>query len=542
MNMFTTDFNVTESMVEAFASITGDRSALHMNTEFARRSRYRQRLVHGMLPIASLALIQDNWLKGSIRFTELNARFLKPLRLEDRVRLHVEISPHQKGIHEFRATWQRLPAHTTISEATGSFRIVLSGDVKESSQEIASFIPRLCEEALVELDQGFEALDGRCESFTWRLRNGAVDALVQDVIRPMREESSGSICPNLIATLMMSPLVGMRLPGRRATFLGFKLKFNADIVGEGPYELAAKVQKVLPAAELMKASIEILHGLESVATGHVDVMVNAPYSQMPGCLDLTANSVDIGLKGKVIVVVGASRGIGETSAKLLALLGARVTLTYHRGREDADKIVADIREHGGVAHCAACDVRDDAQVASLMRAVEERDGRIDVLVNCAVHDFSPMAASDCRWEDFLLELEVSLKGLHTTCQTVIPIMQKTGRGKIINFSSVATSVPVAGQSRYITAKSAVEGYSISLARELAACNIQVNLVIPSMTETDLIASIPSNYRGRLSSTRAMPRHVSPAEVAQAVAFLASEWSNAMSGQAIVLNLAEPPFA
>jgi len=101
---------------------------------------------------------------------------------------------------------------------------------------------------------------------------------------------------------------------------------------------------------------------------------------------------------------------------------------------------------------------------------------------------------------------------------------------------------VRGQSRYITAKSAVEGYTRSLAVELLKENIQVNMVVPAMTETDLIAAIPSDFVRRMAGARGMGRHVRPIEVAQAMVYLASPWADALSGQALVLNLGEPPFA
>ncbi len=121
-------------------------------------------------------------------------------------------------------------------------------------------------------------------------------------------------------------------------------------------------------------------------------------------------------------------------------------------------------------------------------------------------------------------------------------MKAAGGGRIINVSSIATDQPVKGQARYITAKSAVEGYTKSLAIELARDNIQANLVVPAMTETDLLASIPSDFVRRIGSARAMRRNLQPIEVAQAMVYLASDWAKGMSGQRLVLNLGEAPFA
>ncbi|MEX0729868.1 MAG: SDR family oxidoreductase [Aquisalimonadaceae bacterium] len=526
------------SLVDAFAALTGDRSSLHVDDAVARRSRYRRRVAHGMLPLASLAMIQLEHPQGHIRFQRLKGRFLRPLWPGEQVSMRIEIAPAEGDLRTFSATLVKLSDASILTRVTGAYRVVSAPGAPSRAESAAS---GFCDETLVELDQGMDALEGRRESLRWRPHDAALTAFAVEILGPMGVELAVPPCPNLIATLMMSPLVGMRLPGRRATFLSFDLAFKSDISMATGCEITGTVTHRQPAADLMKADVEVRDGVDTVATGALETLVNPPPSRMPSCAELSASALDLGLTGKVAVVVGGSRGIGETTAKLLALLGARVTLTYFRGRNDAERIVAEIREHGGVADCALCDVRDETQVSALMREIAEREGGIDILVNCAVHDFSPMPAMDARWDDYLAELEVSVKGYHATCRGAVPVMRKAGRGKIINFSSVAVRIPVSGQSRYITAKSAVEGYTRSLAQELAGSNIQVNLVIPGMTETDLVAAIPTTYRDRLSAARASGRHVGPAEVAQAVAFLSSQWSNAMTGQAVVLNLGEPPF-
>ena len=122
------------------------------------------------------------------------------------------------------------------------------------------------------------------------------------------------------------------------------------------------------------------------------------------------------------------------------------------------------------------------------------------------------------------------------------LFKNNGGGKIINLSTVAVDNPVAGQSRYITAKSAVTGYTKSLAKELMKFNIQANLVVPNMTDTDLVSVLPSMYKDKIAESRPYGRHVYPVEVAQSIVFLASNWSDAITGQKLVLNLGEPPFA
>jgi len=252
--------------------------------------------------------------------------------------------------------------------------------------------------------------------------------------------------------------------------------------------------------------------------------------------------MDFGLAGKVALVTGASRGIGETTAKLFAMYGVKTVVCYFRGKADAQAIIKDITTAGGGAIAVQCDLTDDAQVVSMIQLVSKNYGDINILVNNAVREFTPKDVLELDWNDYLREMEVSIKGMHACCKAVIPMFKKAGQGKIINLSTIAVANPVSGQSRYITAKSAVEGYTKSLAVELAPFNIQANLVVPNMTDTDLISVIPALFRDRIAKERVTQRHIQPVEVAQCIVYLASSWADAMNGQKIVLNLGEPPFA
>ena len=168
-------------------------------------------------------------------------------------------------------------------------------------------------------------------------------------------------------------------------------------------------------------------------------------------------------------------------------------------------------------------------------------GDIDILVNNAIGEFQPRPATDVTWEDFLEELEVSVKGMHSCCRQVIAGMRVRNQGKIINIGSAITDAPAPSQAKYITIKSAIVGYTRSLAVELAPDGIQVNLVSPQMVETSLIATLPPTLVKKLGEETAAGRLLQPIEVAQAILFLASSWSNAMSGERLLLNQGQAPF-
>jgi 3-oxoacyl-[acyl-carrier protein] reductase len=454
-----------------------------------------------------------------------------PLGLE--LRLTVTPGEPADGLVPVEAVWMAVADGRVVLTLTGAVALV-----EGAAPAGGEGAPCLLLEPTAELDRGPEALADVREALGFRVGGAALAA----VARLAGLEPGLPVCPNLAATLLLSTLVGMRLPGRRATFTGFALDFARDLaVGEAAV-LEGTVTKVSAAAETLIAAVRIEAGGDEVAAGEIRALVNPPPRRMPGAMEIRQRHLDLGLAGKTVVVIGASRGIGETAAKLFAMHGAVVVVHYFRGEADAEAIVADIEAAGGRAHALGCDIRDEAAVTAFFAAVAEATGGVDVLVNNAVMDFTPQPLAGLAWGDIARELDVSLKGLHACCRAAIPLMQARGGGKIVNVSSIATDQPVKGQAKYITAKSAVEGYTKSLAVELARDDIQVNLVVPAMTETDLLASIPSDFIRRIGSARAARRNLRPIEVAQAMVYLASGWAGGLSGQKLVLNLGEPPFA
>lgn len=534
-NAISVTFTVTQEMVDAFAELSGDYNSMHMNPEVARKSRYRQRVVHGMLPFSFLQLLNRVFDAG-VEFTKLNTRFRKPIFIGDTLTMEVGFS-ESGGEKSYEAVWSKKDDDSVVIKSSGAFRLYRESG--ETGDGPGGFLRSDLDEA----KHLIKDLDQKEERLAFRVSNEAKRDYSVRIFQAGLEDDSVDIKPgnNLVAVLMLSTLVGMRLPGRYAIFTRFDIELSEDVRPGQDVELVGQVTKASEATELMEAAIS-LEGDETLATGRIEVALNPPPKTMLSSEQIRKDFSHLNLTGKVVVITGASRGIGETTAKLLAALGAKVVVNYYRGEADAQAIVQDIQSGGADALALQCDVTDDESVKDMINRAMNAFGRLDILVNNAVRDFSPKNITELEWSDFVGEFDVSIKGLHACCREVIPIFKQNGGGKIINLSTVAVDNPVAGQSRYITAKSAVVGYTKSLAKELLKFNIQANLVVPNMTDTDLVSVLPTMYRDKIAQSRPYGRHVQPIEVAQSIAFLASSWSDAITGQKIVLNLGEPPFA
>lgn len=236
------------------------------------------------------------------------------------------------------------------------------------------------------------------------------------------------------------------------------------------------------------------------------------------------------LKGKVAVVTGASRGIGKAIALCLAEGEADLVVTATT-IESARKVAAEVGKLGRKALPLAVDVADFHQAEELVKASLAEFPRLDVLVNNAgiTKDNLLIRMNQQQWDDVI---EVNLKGTFNCIRAATKTLMKQRQGKIINITSVVGIMGNAGQANYCASKAGVIGLTKSVARELAGRNIQVNAVAPGFIATDMTEALPEEVRENLNTAIPLARIGQPSEVAAAVAFLASDESNYITGQVI----------
>ena len=243
------------------------------------------------------------------------------------------------------------------------------------------------------------------------------------------------------------------------------------------------------------------------------------------------------LDGKAALITGAGAGIGEATAKLFAQQGASVAV-YDRDASDAEGVATAIRAAGGSAFAVAGDVRDDQMVKSAVDRADAEFGGIHILVNNA--GIYPRAAliemSDAQWDEVL---DINLKGVFHCTRAVVPQMIKRRAGKIINISSVNIHVGAPNFSHYIASKGGIIGFTRALARELGEYNIHVNAVTPGAIQTEaekrLVAQqgkAGAEAVAAIVARQCLKRRILPAEIAGVCLFLASDLSDAMTGQTL----------
>lgn len=239
------------------------------------------------------------------------------------------------------------------------------------------------------------------------------------------------------------------------------------------------------------------------------------------------------LKEKVILVTGASRGIGATIARKLATEGAKVIVNYAGGKDAADQVVNEITQNGGEAIAVQADVSKSSDVAHLFDTAIAHYGRIDVLVNNAGIMINKLV-KDTTDEDFNRSFDINVKGTFNTLREAATKL--ADKGSIINFSTSVNRIMLPTYATYVATKSAVEQLTRVFAKEVGARGINVNSVSPGPTNTELFTNGKSEeVISRLASLSAFNRIGEPADIAEVVAFLASDAAKWISAQNIGVN-------
>ena len=241
------------------------------------------------------------------------------------------------------------------------------------------------------------------------------------------------------------------------------------------------------------------------------------------------------LKGKVVLITGASRGIGAATAIEMAGLGASIAVNYSRSEDAAVEVVRRIRESGGTAIAVKADVTVCQEIRAMVGEVEQKLGPIDVLVSNAAIGFPSVPFIEYEWRDFEAKLTGELKAAFWCAKSVLPSMLERKCGSIIFVSSTLSRHPGFGFVAHSTAKSGLDAFAKSLAEELGPSGIRVNVVAPGLTITEATERVPQQQKELIARFTPLRRNGQPEDIAGAIALLASDHAKFLTGNYITAD-------
>lgn len=239
-------------------------------------------------------------------------------------------------------------------------------------------------------------------------------------------------------------------------------------------------------------------------------------------------------KDKVVLVTGASRGIGKAIAAAYAKLNARVIANYNKSKEEALGLVEELNSNGYPIEVIQADVSNSKQAEKMVDVILKKHGRIDILINNAgirKDGFLAMMSE----EDWDGVMDVNLKSVFNVTKWVSRAMVAERNGKIINISSVSALKGVAGQSNYSASKGGMISFSRSIAVELARFGIQVNVVLPGLIETDMSSEMDENRKNEILAHIPLARIGKSEDVAAGVIFLSSQKADYITGYTLAID-------
>jgi 3-oxoacyl-[acyl-carrier protein] reductase len=385
----------------------------------------------------------------------------------------------------------------------------------------------------IEIGQVFEIerAFSREDTLNFAAVSGDFSPLHVDPAYAASTEFGDCVVHGLLLASLFSQLVGMRVPGEAALYLGQDLTFRRPVrVGE-IVRAVAKVTGKSEATRILILSTEIRSADGKIVVAgiaKVKVRETETVAATPGPMTTTASPRS--LEQRVAIVTGASGGIGAEIARALARKGHRVAVNYYRHPDRAAAVVASIEQAGGAARSVQADVRDPASVEAMLQSVAEWSGPPTILINAAIGELEQRPFNELSWADFLAHLEYQVKAVFNLCQGAYPSMKAAGGGAVVNIlSQVTAGPPPIHMAGYVTAKHALEGLSKALAAEWAGDGVRVNMVSPGLTRTEL-TEFQHERIFKMEAARTPLRRLATVEdIARAVVYLVSEESAFLTG-------------
>jgi 3-oxoacyl-[acyl-carrier protein] reductase len=350
-----------------------------------------------------------------------------------------------------------------------------------------------------------------------------------------RTEFERIVVHGLLHASLLSHLCGSKIPGQGGLCLSQAFNFTKPVFIGDTVEAVGIVKSINPVTRVIEIKTEIVnqHG-DRVLDGEAKVKVlRLPAPPSDKSVQKVESMANL-LTGKVALVTGASRGIGRAIAGSLAAHGATVWINYNRSQGAAEDLAKEIRQSGGECFIVKADVTQDRDVAAMIESIAQKGG-IDILVNNAGPKIVSGSFHDQSWAGMQAAFDHVVGSVFRVTKGALPHLTKS-KGRVINVLAAA----VLGRTAltwlpFVTAKGALLSFTKNLAQELGPSGVRINMVSPSIVDTDLVSDVPEKIRQMAVSRTPLRRIATVQDVAGAVLFLASPYADFVTGDNLLVT-------
>lgn len=335
----------------------------------------------------------------------------------------------------------------------------------------------------------------------------------------------------MLGASFISTIIGTKIPGDGALWFAQQIEFLLPVRVNDELTITAEVIKKNEDLRVIEIQTDIYNQhKQKVTTGVAKVKVieqqaeEAKKETSPKAVERNA------------LVIGATGGIGTATCLKLAAEGVNVIIHYNTNKSAALQLQEKLSTYKVKTAIVSGDITSPSAIDAMLEQAHRNVGTVSILVNCATLKLPNVKLDKLEWDDIQKHIDLNVKSNFHLSKALIPSMKSAKYGKFIFVTSQVTdNVPPSDWMFYVIAKYALNGFAKSLAVELAAHNINVNLVSPGMTETDLIADLPEKIKLLQAAKAPLRRLASPEDIAKVISFLASDSANYITGETIRVN-------
>jgi 3-oxoacyl-[acyl-carrier protein] reductase len=343
-----------------------------------------------------------------------------------------------------------------------------------------------------------------------------------------KTEFKKPVVHGMLGASFISTLIGTKLPGDGALWYSQTLEFLRPVRINDTITVYAEVSSKNDKLKSIELKVEIRNQNKHIVTKGIskvkitELEINEKISKV---LDHT----------KTALVLGATGGVGKETALKLADDGFNIILHYFKNESEVKNIEKIIKEKKRKVIYLKADLLHNDQINDLVSNIFRHFSILDVVVNCATTSVPNVKFTDLEWSLVQQHLDINIKANFYIIKKLLPHFEKQKFGKIVLLTSQATETPTTEWSYYITSKTALNGFVKSLALELASIGVNINLVSPSLIDTDLVSDIPKKIKMLIEAKTPLKRLCTTKDVSNAISFLASSESSFITGETIRLN-------